>query len=316
MDHQDLNELARLRVKPRTLKEYNHAVQQFLEWAPDDIKKGSAEEMDQMLNAFAHYIYRQQEGAGLGLVSKAKAGLEFYCGEYEGKLRRTELSLQGWRKVAQPTPHNVCPEQIAYLIGEEIMQMGEADAGIAVLLLFDSYIRAAELKGLKVGDVFVLPEDGTTRPHHAAIHVETGKRDSRQTIMIRPLFLARLLQKWKSRRKLIAGEGAPMLDMGLQKFRDLIHAATRRLGLAELEITPHTLRYGGATTDKLYNRLSDYEIQARGRWKEIKTCTHYVQVSGLIKQEEKITKEVNRRAKAMLGAPQRHFGVEEGIAEQ
>ena len=43
---------------------------------------------------------------------------------------------------------------------------------------------------------------------------------------------------------------------------------------------------------------------------------NYVQVSGLIKKEEKIPNEVNKRAKAIIGAPQRHFGVEEGIAEQ
>ena len=219
------------------------------------------------------------------------------------------MSLQGWRKVVQHEPHQVCPESIAYLIAKKLIALGEADAGVAVLLLYDTYIRAAELKALKTSDVMILPEDDGGRPHHAVIHVEVGKRDSRQTIMVRPLFLARLLGKWKARRRLIVGTDGALLDIGLQKFRDLIHRVTDELGLAELDVTPHTLRYGGATSDKLYSRLSDEEIQKRGRWKETKTFRHYVQIAGLLKQEEKVPDEVKRRAEAIRANPFRHFQV-------
>ena len=265
--------------------------------------------MDDNLNEFAHFIYRSRKGQGLGLVSKVKAGLEFYCPEYYDKLKRTDLSLQGWRKMAVHEPHQVCPEAIAFLIAKKLIALGEANAGVGILLLFDTYIRAFELKALKVSDVMILPEDGSERPHHAVIHLDKGKRDSHQTIMVRPLFLARLLKKWKERRRIVAGNDAKLLGMGSQKFRDLIHRATSELGLAELKVTPHTLRYGGATSDKLYTRLSDEEIQRRGRWKETKTFRHYVQVAGLLKQEELVPPEVKERAEAIRANPFRHFQV-------
>ena len=138
MDRQDLNELARLRVKPRTLTECTYTLQVFLDWAPDDIPQGPPEEMDEMVNEFAPFTYRERKGQGLGFVCKAKAGLEVYCPEYYEKLKRTEMSFKGWRKLMQHKPHQVCPESIAFLIVKSLIRMNEADSGVAVLLLYDN----------------------------------------------------------------------------------------------------------------------------------------------------------------------------------
>ena len=67
--------------------------------------------------------------------------------------------------------------------------------------------------------------------------------------------------------------------MSAQKFPDLIHKVTQELGIAELEVAPYTLRYGGATSHEIYSRLTEEEIQMRIRWKETKTFRHYVQVA-------------------------------------
>ena len=102
------------------------------------LTKGPPEQMDVKLNKFAHFIYRSREGQGLRLVSKVKASLEFYCPEYYEKLKQTELSLQDWRKVAQQKPNQVFTESMAFLIATKLIALGEADAGVARLLLYDT----------------------------------------------------------------------------------------------------------------------------------------------------------------------------------
>ena len=97
--------------------------------------------------------------------------------------------------MAQHEPNQVCPESIVFLIAKKLTAINEADAGVAILLLYDTYIRAFELKALKISDDMILPKDGSSRPHHAVIHVEKGKGYRQQTIMLQPLFLARLLKK-------------------------------------------------------------------------------------------------------------------------
>ena len=60
------------------------------------------------------------------------------------------------------------------------------------------------------------------------------KRDGRQTFMGRPLFSGRLFEKWKARRKIFGGGNAVLMDISMQKFRDLIYKVTSELGLAKL----------------------------------------------------------------------------------
>ena len=315
MGRHDFNELARLRVKPRTLNEYNNALQVFLDWLPSEQERCSAKRMDMLFNEFAHYIYRRGDG-GLSLVSKAKAGLEFYCPEYVGRLTKSTLSLQGWRNVAKVSPHGCCPESAAYVLAHKLIRKGMPDFGVAVLLLFESYIRAIELSRLTPDDILLLPETTETRDHYAVIHIKVGKRDERQNIMIRQYFLAKLLMRWKTRRTIKVGGEGKLLGSSLGVFRDALKEVALKAGLAELNITPHTLRYGGASTDKLHKRLPDSEIQARGRWKLAKTYQHYIQVAELLRQENRMPRKTKDKGDRIVNNPEKYFGVTSNPVKQ
>ena len=127
MDRPELSELSGYRVKPRTLREYLNNLQVFGEWMPDEQTRCPADEMDQVLNEFYHYIYRERKD-GLSMVSRVKAGLEFYCPEYSSKLLKTSLSLQEWRQIVHVQPHAVCPEGAAYLVAKQMIRREEPDA--------------------------------------------------------------------------------------------------------------------------------------------------------------------------------------------
>ncbi len=118
--------------------------------------------------------------------------------------------------------------------------------------------------GVEDTDVFVLPETSEQRGHHVVVQVLKGKRDERITVTVRPRFLDNVLERWKLEREMSDGEGCNLIGMRGQMFRDLIHKTCGKLQLKGLRITPYTLRYGSASTDKLQGRATICEIQARG----------------------------------------------------
>ena len=61
--------------------------------------------------------------------------------------------------MAQHETNQVCPESIACLVPKRLIVINEADAGVALLFLCDTYIRSFELNALKKNDVMVLLED-------------------------------------------------------------------------------------------------------------------------------------------------------------
>ncbi len=205
--------------------------------------------------------------------------------------------------------HAVCPEEVAYKVARSLVEEGEPYAGYAVLLVFDTYLRAEEVLGLKTTDVFVLPETSEQRGHHAVVQVLKGKRDERITVTVRPRFLAKVLERWKLEREMSDGEGCNLIGMRGRIFRDLIHKTCGKLQLTGLRITPHTLRYGGASTDKLQGRATSSEIQARGQCKTSKTMDQYVQVGALLRQKEKAPKEVTEEGAKYVEDPWKAFGV-------
>ena len=127
-------------------------------------------------------------------------------------------------------------------------------------------------------------------------------------ITVRHIFFARFLSKWKAARKLLLGGDGPLLGLRGDKFRENLNQATTDLGLAGLDITPHTLRYGGATIEKAETRLSDHEIQNRGNWKDAKTYRVYVQMAGLMEQLARVPESLQHGTSIVANTLQ-HFNV-------
>ena len=177
------------------------------------------------------------------------------------------------------------------------------------MLVFDTYLIAEEILGLKTTDEFVLPETSEQRGHHAVIRMLKGKIDERISVTVRPRFLAKVLERWKLEREMTDGEGCNLIGVRGQMFRDLIHKTCDKLQLTGPRITPHKLRYGDASTDKSQGRATSSEIQARGRWKTSKTMDQYVQVGALLGQKEKAPKEVIEEGAKYVEDPWKEFGV-------
>lgn len=197
-------------------------------------------EIDDVLNQFAHFIYDEQDGGGLKLLEKVKAGMEFYLPGLIGKLPKTELSLQGWKKVYTSRPHFVCPKEVAYIIAQELFESGEPHCAHAVLLSFDTYMRVGDVIGLLSDHVFVLPPSDAPRGHEAVLSIVKGKKDNFATAYVRPRFLAEILDRWRQERMRTLGGDGKMLGGSAQRFTTRVKSVCETLGIAAFQFTPHT----------------------------------------------------------------------------
>jgi len=176
-------------------------------------------------------------------------------------------------------------------------------------VFYDTYIRSHEMHGLLAKHIHILPESMCRKDHYAVIFVDKGKRDLNVSLIVRSYLLARLLERWKARRIALGGANAKLLDITAKDYGELITATADRMGLAALRITPHTFRYGGATTDKFSGRSTDEEIRQRGRWRNLHTAMGYVQISTLMKQLSRIPPNIRERMEKLYNNRYSQFGV-------
>ena len=83
----------------------------------------------------------------------------------------------------------------------------------------------------------------------------------------------------------------------MRKYEQLFAAAVERLGLKKLNVTPHCPRHGGASEDAFGKHLSIAEIQARGRWEDVRSVARYRKPGKLLRQQAKLSADLLSRAK-------------------
>lgn len=314
----DRFKLSRLRVEAPTKKRYDKVLNDFLEWLPDhNFAYASPSELDELLNEYAIHIYDTFSGRKRQTVVTVKAALEFYLPEIAGDLSLTALSLKGWAKKVPIEQMAVCPEAIAYGIAVELVRDGVPDMAIAILLIFDAYLRAGDVGKARVCDLVLPNVEGHQEPPDidGVLMLPKTKRGLDQSVVIRRNFLITLLRRQK-RRRMIADPDPLQLLFGfsLARLRKKVHLITARLGLQELDIKLHSLRYGGASQDALENRLTFPEIKARGRWKSDATLHRYLQPGHLLAQLQEVPRATRTRFAAYVANPYRVFNVPRPVA--
>ncbi|KAI0557649.1 DNA breaking-rejoining enzyme [Gracilaria domingensis] len=191
----------------------------------------------------------------------------------QGRLSLSALSLQGWANSRPSEHHGVCPKMVAYAIAADFIRHGAPDARIGILFLFDGYLCIGDLLQLKLADVVFL-EFSTKRSHYGTMNITLGKRGRKEALTIRPYFLVFMLKRLKERRILL-GENH-LFPFAPARSRAILRRPVERLSLP-FAVTPHMLRFGGATIDKLFGRLFDQEIKYHGRWQSDQNFKLYIQ---------------------------------------
>ena len=273
MPRQDIYKLARLVLAPSTLKTYDRYLGKFLRWLEkrelDEFE--DLTELDHLLTMYCIYTHDKHKGNNRQRCIHVKNALEFYFPELAGTFRLTNRSLNGWAKQKPIVQHSPAPYKVMLGIAFEFLRDGQLGMMVATLLTFDCYLRASDIKNAKPMDLTLFP--ALRNGYCGVLRLPKTKRGINQSVKVR----GKLLHIWLRRLLDERQQSKELFGFSLQYWRKCMARIRNRLGLHNLVITPHSLRYGGATYDALERKTSMQDIQQRGRWANFKSLRRYIQ---------------------------------------
>lgn len=95
---------------------------------------------------------------------------------------------------------------------------------------------------------------------------QTNNLEKQIAIMTETQALLGALEALERTSQIINGKWCKMWPSGMERLRKLIHKLSQRLGITDLNVTLHSLRYGGGKWDKIEGLIADKEIKRRDRW--------------------------------------------------
>ena len=184
--------------------------------------------------------------------------------------------------------------------------------GVAVLLSFDCYLRAQDIRNLTVSKLLL----ETSGPFAGGVVVlgdarGRTKRGLHESLTIRLPFLILLLErlKQKRQREFPNDPNARVFGFAAQTWRKKIHEMAASLGISHLAITPHSLRHGGASQDYFDHALATQDIMIRGRWKTKKSLQSYLRPGCILSQLYSLPSERKCFFVKLANDPEKYFNV-------
>ena len=215
-------------------------------------------------------------------------------------LPSTSAALAGWRRL-QPTQSRApLPRLVMWAIADRMLGCGHALEALAIVTLFESYLRPSELLAL-LGFQVLAPVDGTHSTRFVGICIraaelqvssKTGDRDG--TVLMdlpRQQFLGRLLLL----RKRLCGQAGRVFAMEADQLRRHFLQAAADVKVIGLQPTLYSLRHGGASHDRATGARDLLEIQGRGQWRAASSLRRYEKSGRLSIELEKLAPAVLRR---------------------
>jgi hypothetical protein len=205
-----------------------------------------------------------------------------------GDLQIANRYLAAWRKLAPGRSHIPIPRHIAEMLAAELVASGipgAFDAGVALLLTFDSYLRHSEVRNLRNRDV-LLPGDPGNFDHLGTLYVRRTKAGKPQAVVLDKVDVFGLLAAFENYKVAEGRDGRPRASyfvfgtLGRKKMTLLLWMqwAQRQCGYRNPLFVVHSCRHGGATHDFVSRLREVGEIKVRGRWKSYTALEIYLQV--------------------------------------
>ena len=139
-------------VQPRTKDRYKKLVVQSIDWSADnDDDAHSAEDFDNLLADYIHYLY--EHDAGKSRASHTLFGVLSFMPALANSVPISRRCIKGWEKLCPSVPWPPVTWPVVVAIGVRLTCNGSNRAGIGCLLAFDCLLRINELLGLYREDV-------------------------------------------------------------------------------------------------------------------------------------------------------------------
>lgn len=261
-------------VAETTRRGYEREARRFIDFAVrENLPLTCALDLDIALSLFARFLFDEGYGAATGerLVSAAK----FVWPVWAPDIRITSVCIDGWRKLRPSVKRVPISRAVATAIAMRLVLWGFPSAGALVLLAFHCYLRIGEFMATRCVDIIPSASDriGLGNPK-MFVSIPRAKTGPLQDVEVRDAGVEQIV--------LLAASAAGGLhstqrlcQLSEYQFRRVFRAACDAWGLPA-DITPHSLRHGGATHDHSVERVNAKDIMIRGRWMREKSFAHYV----------------------------------------
>lgn len=270
--HLDSNALLLGGYAVSTQRKYMAAVGRFASWCDIHgvVLRGTSS-TDYHLSRYMIDLWFN--GRGKVDASCVLYGLDMLVPGVRTRLILSRRSLRGFNRLAPSVPRPPMPWPVAVAIAMWLAQHGRVQFAVGVLLSFDCYLRIGELMGLIREDIAFGcdPRLGVDHDNRVHIHLRVTKTGANKGVEVAngdiKVLLAKLIES--------IPHGGRIITSHESTFRRWFDRAVVSLGLS-CDYTPHCLRHGGATFDKL-NGMNINDIMHRGRWAHHKSAVHYIQ---------------------------------------
>ena len=277
-------------VSPATLKNYKAAVQHFENFCLRFRWSTSPRFVCATLERY--FWYHADRGFDVALGRHTLYGwLHLKCPSKSvlaNNLENAREAIAGWKKIHGETSRDPVPEEIHLAIVRQLLSDRRVLTAAVVYLHPQLYLRPSELIALRAEDV-LLPVAGTryrsigvvVAPRELQITTKTKSQDD--TVLVDGPCHASCGEVLRELVRIRAGGDRLFPALTLNSYEKSLRDVTRGMGIAELEIVPHTFRHSGPSNDLYHGRRSLQEIAKRGRWSNIKSVQRYSKSGRLLR---------------------------------
>ncbi len=274
-------DLLRHAVASGTLLSYRRAAHSFLVWAKkqrffSNIHSASLDTLDDSLVAYSNHnfrIHHGSRGARQHCVNARSAIIHLFP-RLRQSLFSSSRALYAWDRLVPGTQHPPCPKQLMYVLMDEFIKDGHLDLAIITALAFFGYLRISEASLIQRSWINS-PEKGSIL---GFIWLPKSKTGLNQCAKIQSAAFWKLYQYYLDVQ---TAEDAVSVFLFPRRRPSTVSLHMSRLCQmlrVSYKITAHCLRHGGATDDFI-NGVPINEIQQKGRWRNAKSTTRYIQAS-------------------------------------
>jgi len=304
-------------VSAKTREEYKIANAEFEEWALlNGFKK--LHDPPKLDDALAAYISDELFMRGEEPVTARYAlfGTLWLRGLARSKtaLPRSRKALTGFTKEAPEAAGEPIPIEALALLCMDLMgrdSLMEKTAGLAALLQFDLFARPSEMLSIVAEDVFLPRGQYSTTSvmiaplqiKHSVVAPKPSKAGQFDETILAGLtglgleWVVDLLHRLKSG----AQPQMPVVSpLDIAHYEKHFKEGMDRIGLAHLNLTPHSLRHGGASLASYLGLLTNSGVAKRGRWNSMQSVRRYEKKGVLTRVVAKMKPEQVRAGSAHL----------------
>jgi integrase len=256
-------------MAPKTIIKYRIAVRRFLWWRksagfpyPDELSA-----FDHQVGEFINHLYL--DDSPLGWATDCISGLKRLFPRCRRHLDTASLYHSNWVKATKRVKALPLTPELVRGMAAVSMSRGNASFALTILIMFAGLLRIGETLQLQLGHFNCLRDD------FCIISLWVSKGATRtgepEIVFLRDSALIRAIRSLQVKHP----AGTPLFKGSYRSFSSLLKDTAAFYGLAHPNLTPHSLRRGGATWH--FSLYYSYDrTMLHGRWKQQLTAKGYI----------------------------------------